>query len=56
MARDVLSDGSEGPTLKERVERHYFPERFGFHIFGDPWETKRYDTCGMTRPFSTMHD
>ncbi len=39
--RDVLSDGSEGPSLKERVERHYFPERYDLHLFGDPHERKR---------------
>ena len=35
-----MSDGSEGPGLFERVERHYFPERYGLHLFGDPWEQK----------------
>lgn len=39
--RDVLSDGSEGPSLKERVERYYFPERYDLHLFGDPHERKR---------------
>ena len=39
--RELLSDGSEGPTLKERVERHYFPERFPLQLFGDPFERKR---------------
>ena len=39
--RQVLSDGSEGPSLKERVERHYFPERYDLHLFGDPHERKR---------------
>lgn len=39
--RQVLSDGAEGPSLKERVERHYFPERFDLHLFGDPYERKR---------------
>ena len=27
--------------MAERVERNYFPDRFGFEIFGDPFEGKR---------------
>ena len=25
----------------ERVERHYFPERYGLHLFADPFERKK---------------
>lgn len=38
-----MTDGREGATLWERVERHYYPERFGFEIFGDPFEGKQRD-------------
>jgi hypothetical protein len=31
----------EGHSLEETVEREYFPERFGFELFGDPYEKKR---------------
>eukprot|EP01052_Picozoa_sp_SAG31_P015419 SAG31_NODE_990_length_10529_cov_37.528340_5_plen_74_part_00 len=30
-------------SLWERVERHYYPERYGLHIFGDPHEGKQRD-------------
>ena len=33
--------GEEGPSLKERITRQYFPDRFQFHPFGDPFEGKR---------------
>ena len=31
----------EGPSHATKVERQYFPERFGFDLFGDPFEHKR---------------
>lgn len=31
----------EGPSHATKMERHYFPERFGFDLFGDPFEHKR---------------
>ena len=34
-------DGQEGPSHATKIERHYFPERFGFDLFGDPYEHKR---------------
>ena len=33
--------GIEGYGLGESVERKDFPERFGFELFGDPYEKKR---------------
>eukprot|EP01046_Picozoa_sp_COSAG06_P050954 COSAG06_NODE_8202_length_2239_cov_3.221963_1_plen_39_part_10 len=27
-----------------QVEREYYPERFGFELFGDPFEKKRYSS------------
>lgn len=39
--RELQSDGSQGPGLRERVERQYFPDRFSFEPFGDPYERKR---------------
>ena len=37
----VIIDGAEGHSLEESIEREYFPERFGFELFGDPLEKKR---------------
>ena len=37
-------DGQEGPSMAERVERNYFPDRFGFEIFGDPF-VSCHDHC-----------
>ena len=31
----------EGPSHATKIERQYFPERFGFDLFGDPFEHKR---------------
>ena len=31
----------EEQSLFEEVERQYFPERYKFHPFGDPWIEKR---------------
>ena len=28
-------------TLREEVEREYYPEKYSFHPFGDPWIYKR---------------
>jgi curved DNA-binding protein CbpA len=44
--RGVREDGSEGPSLRERVERTYFPERYELLLFGEPelkreWEQER---------------
>lgn len=35
-------DGNQEPSVYEQIERKYFPERFGFLPFGDPFETKRH--------------
>ena len=37
----VFVAGIDGHSLEESVEREYFPERFGFELFGDPFEKKR---------------
>ena len=37
-------DGQEGPSMAERVERNYFPDRSGFEIFGDPF-VSCHDHC-----------
>ena len=34
-------DGSLGPSFKERTAKKYFPESFGWHPSGDPFEHKR---------------
>ena len=34
------ADGSEAPALQEQLERLYYPERFGFYLFGDPHRRK----------------
>eukprot|EP01048_Picozoa_sp_COSAG05_P007722 COSAG05_NODE_553_length_8711_cov_165.199257_4_plen_228_part_00 len=39
--REIKRDGSEGAAFEEVTEREYFPERFGFEPFGDPFERKR---------------
>ena len=39
--RDLMSDGSEGPTFWDKVRKEYFPEQFGYEPFGDPYEHKR---------------
>jgi len=36
-------DENAPQPICEEVERNYFPERFGFHIFGDPFERKRQE-------------
>ena len=41
LPRELERDGSQGPDLFERVTRDYFPERFGYEPFGDPFEVKR---------------
>jgi hypothetical protein len=38
---DLPKETPEHPSFAEDVERKYFPERFDFHPFGDPWEGKR---------------
>eukprot|EP00946_MAST-07B_sp_MAST-7B-sp1_P003035 g3035.t1 len=38
MGKDLDSPDTEERTHKENTERRYFPERFGFHPFGDPLE------------------
>lgn len=37
------NDDNAPPPLCEEIERNYFPERFGLHIFGDPYERKRQE-------------
>ena len=39
--RNETSCVQEGPSHATKVERQYFPERFGFDLFGDPFEHKR---------------
>jgi tetratricopeptide (TPR) repeat protein len=39
--RDLQQDGSQGPTWEDRMTKRYFPQRFGFEPFGDPYEHKR---------------
>ena len=39
--REILRDGSEGPSFWEQVHKAYFPEAFGYEPFGDPYEHKR---------------
>jgi hypothetical protein len=38
--RDILNDGSEGPSFWDRMRQEYFPEQFGYEPFGDPYEHK----------------
>ena len=38
MGKDLDSPDKEELTHRENIERRYFPERFGFHPFGDPLE------------------
>ena len=40
--RGVQHDGSQGKSMKEKIQREYFPENFGFEPFGDPFEQKRH--------------
>merc|ERR1719263_1365955 len=39
--REVLSDGSEGPSFWDQMRKEYFPEQFHYEPFGDPYESKR---------------
>ena len=39
--RELRDDGSEGPSFAEQIHRQYFPERFEFLPFGDPFEHKK---------------
>ena len=39
--RGRLPDGSEGAPLLEQVERHYYPERYSFELFGDAFKKKK---------------
>jgi len=39
--KEVDKRGEEGLSLKDQVLKRYFPERFQFHPFGDPFENKR---------------
>lgn len=39
--RDLMSDGSEGPTFWDKIRKEYYPEEFGYEPFGDPYEHKR---------------
>ena len=41
LERETLSDGSLGDSHKTRVLKKYFPDEFGWHPFGDPFERKR---------------
>jgi len=41
LARDLDDNGKEGPSYRERVLKSYFPERFDYLPFGDPFEVKR---------------
>ena len=38
--RDIMNDGSEGPSFWDRMRQEYFPEQFGYEPFGDPYEHK----------------
>jgi hypothetical protein len=40
MKRDIMNDGSEGPSFWDRMRQQYFPEQFGYEPFGDPYEHK----------------
>ena len=39
--RGTQPDGSEGYSLEEQVERHYYPERYSFELFGDALKKKK---------------
>ncbi|CAD7967045.1 unnamed protein product [Amoebophrya sp. A120] len=39
-------DGHKTKTLKEEVSENYFPEKHGFHPFGDPFERKKHEGYG----------
>ena len=41
LPRELDRDGAQGPAHKEIIIKQYFPERFGFEPFGDPYERKR---------------
>ena len=38
---DEDDEDHEEQSLREEIERKYFPERYKFHPFGDPWIEKR---------------
>jgi tetratricopeptide (TPR) repeat protein len=59
---DSDDDGEhEEQSLREEIERKYFPERYKFHPFGDPWiekrklQAKRRKRAGRT-PFDNYYD
>ena len=31
----------QGFSIEDEVRRHYFPDAYGFRLFGDPYENKR---------------
>ncbi|CAD7959488.1 unnamed protein product [Amoebophrya sp. A25] len=41
-------NGHRKDTLKEEVDKNYFPEKHGFHPFGDPFERKKSQGWGDT--------
>jgi len=40
-AGDDLPKGHDGASLREEIDRRYFPERQGWQVFGDPFKERR---------------
>merc|ERR1712151_1423967 len=55
---ETQADGYQAPeSTKMKVEREYFPERFGFFAFQEPYRYKRHVTgTGGKRAHGNVHN